>query len=187
MVSNLGLKDAFALLAVIWVVSSIDFVLPSPGLAVLSIAPRSVMGLLGVPFSAFLHGSVFHLLSNSIPLLVLTMLLAISEGRAKLWKIIILGILGAGIITWLFSTGGRVVGASGLVFALIGYLSADCVFLPCKKSIPIGLITLFVFGGSVFSLYHFAPHIAFSAHFGGLVTGIVLAKWMGGKSKRIHN
>lgn len=181
MIKISGFKDATALLVIIWCVSLLDFLLPSLGLSILGIAPRSISGLLGIPFSVLIHGSLFHLLSNTVPLFVLMLLLSYSEARSKCWRIVTFSIIGSGVITWFLSTGGIVVGASGLIFALIGYLLADCFFNPCRKSVPVGLITLFVFGGSIFSLYHFAPHISFAAHFGGLITGLILAKLVGGR------
>ena len=44
------------------------------------IRPRSLDGLLGIPLVVFLHGDLNHLISNSVPLLILGTLLR-SYGR----------------------------------------------------------------------------------------------------------
>ena len=180
MIRTSGIKDSASIVTAIWLVSFADFVLPGAGLSFLGIVPREISGLLGIVCSAFIHGSLSHLVSNTPSLFFLLMLLSLGERRNRFWLVVVFGIIGSGAMTWMLSSGGRVVGASGLVFVLIGYLLANCMFNPNQRSLPIGLITIVVFGGSVVSMHHFAPQISLSAHFGGLVAGVVLAKVLGG-------
>ena len=168
------------LIAIMWGVFFVNQILPGIDLNHLGIIPRRISGLVGVICSPFLHANWMHLVSNTMPLLTLPVLLSISEGRRKMWKIVWLGILISGLFTWVVGTSNTlVVGASGLVFVLIGYLLADCFFHPCARSVPIGIITLIFFGGSVFSLYHFQANISLAGHAGGLLAGILLAKRYG--------
>lgn len=170
-----------AFVGTIWLVFFMDLLLCDGALKSLGIKPREASGLAGIAISPVLHGSLHHLISNTIPLLVLPILLWISEGKSKLIFIFVVGILGSGAFTWLFSSADLIIGASGLVFVLVGYLLTDCFLNPCKKSVPIGIVTFFLYGSSVFSLYHFAPHISLAAHAGGLITGAILAKCIGGR------
>jgi len=53
-----------------WVVFSIEFFL-RVDLGYLGIYPRDFSGLIGVVIAPLLHGSIAHILSNRVPLLVL--------------------------------------------------------------------------------------------------------------------
>lgn len=176
------LAGILPLIVIMWGVYFINFIFLNMGLNRFGIEPREFDGLIGILASPFLHGNFFHILSNTIPLLILPVLLTLSEGRNKMWAIIVLGTLISGLFTWLVGSSGTVVvGASGVVFVLIGYLISDCIFNPCIRSIPIGVITFILFGGSVFSLQHFAPSISLAAHAGGFIAGVILARFYGAK------
>ncbi len=85
--------------------------------------PRTVHGLTGIPLSPFLHGSFGHVVSNSIPFLVLGGLIAL-RGRQVLLRVsfIVIGLGGAGV--WALGRPAIHIGASGLVFGYFGYLVA---------------------------------------------------------------
>ncbi len=108
--------------AIIWVVeivnASMGHQLNSWG-----IFPRSVHGLAGIPLAPFLHGSFGHVISNSIPFLVLGGLIAF-RGRQVLLRVsfIVIGVGGSGV--WLLGRSAVHIGASGLVFGYFGYLVA---------------------------------------------------------------
>ena len=65
----------FGFLAVIWAVEILNGFL-GHRLNTWGIRPRSELGLIGIPLSPFLHGSYNHVLSNTIPFLVLGGLVA---------------------------------------------------------------------------------------------------------------
>ncbi|HYN57471.1 MAG TPA: rhomboid family intramembrane serine protease, partial [Motilibacterales bacterium] len=103
------------LLAAMWVLEMIDVVLRGR-LDNGGIEPRESDGLFGILFAPLLHGGFDHLLSNTIPLLVLGTLVAAS-GRARFWKVTGVVILLGGLGTWLIAPANTVtIGASGLVF-----------------------------------------------------------------------
>ncbi len=52
----------------------------------MGVRPRSLGGLIGVPLMPFLHSGIGHLLSNTVPLVVLLTLLAGS--RASSWQVV---------------------------------------------------------------------------------------------------
>lgn len=179
---NSWIRTTIALTPVIafmWALFLIDLVIPSINLIQFGIEPRTPHGFIGIVISPFLHANFFHLASNTIPLLVLPVLISFSEGRDKMWIIFVLGIVFSGLITWLLSSSGIVIGASGVIFVMIGYMLFDCIFNPCIRSLIAGFITITLFGGSIFSVYHFAPNISFISHLGGLLVGAVLAKVYG--------
>jgi membrane associated rhomboid family serine protease len=161
-----------------WAVFIIEVLLPGISFEHFGIYPRSVKGLLGIVVSPFLHGGLFHLLYNTFALVVLSLIVHMSLGAQRLQSIIILGVAGSGLGTWLFSTGGPVIGASGLVYALIGYLLADAYFSPSLRSWGVALLAFFLYGGALKALFIFIPYISWSAHFWGLISGITIARLM---------
>ena len=107
----------------IWAVYLVDLILP---LEQLGLVPRSFSGLTGIVTMPFLHGSFTHLISNTLPLIILLGLMALSRPRP--WSTMILLTLISGAALWLFGRPALHIGASGLIYALMGFLIAAGVF-----------------------------------------------------------
>ena len=168
-------KDAIWMLGLIWLVFVVDLLLPGFTFNVFGIRPRELTGLPGIFTSPFLHGGLGHILSNSISLIGTAMLVRLAVGSKLLRRIMIFGAIGAGAGAWLFSSGGIVVGASGMIYALIGFLFAQAFFNPTLRSWLSAILSLIFFGGALLSFFNFMPYISWSAHFWGFVSGIGLA------------
>jgi membrane associated rhomboid family serine protease len=168
-------KDILLLLTIMWIVFLIDFFIPFVTFNSFGIRPRSISGLMGIIFSPFLHGGFGHIISNSISLLGTGILVRLAVGSKQLRYVLLLGILGSGIGTWLFGSGGLVVGASGLVYALIGFLFTQAFFNPSLRSWFSAILAFVLFGGALLSLFNMLPYISWAAHFWGFVSGIGIA------------
>ncbi|GHB67359.1 hypothetical protein GCM10008107_16010 [Psychrosphaera saromensis] len=168
-------KDILLLLAIMWIVFLIDFFIPFATFNGFGIRPRSLSGLMGIIFSPFLHGGFGHIISNSISLLGTGILVRLAVGSKQLRYVLLLGIIGSGIGTWLFGSGGLVVGASGLVYALIGFLFTQAFFNPSLRSWFSAILAFVLFGGALLSLFNMLPYISWAAHFWGFVSGIGIA------------
>lgn len=167
--------EAITLVAIMWVVFIIDALLPGSPLNNLGIFPRTFTGLTGILTSPFIHSGLGHIISNTVPLLILATLLRLSIGSAQLTLVLFLGIIGSGLGTWAFSFGDLVVGASGLVYVLIGFLFADAYFRPSLRSWLYAILSFMLYGGALLSFFSFIPYISWAAHFSGLVSGIAIA------------
>lgn len=165
-------KEIVYFLAAIWAVFAIDFLLVGMTFNGLGIRPRSMDGLIGVVLSPFLHGGLGHILANSISFVGCALLVRIAAGTKILRLVMLFGAIGGGIGAWLFSTGGIVVGASGMIYALIGFLFAQALFTPSIRSWAGALLTLIFFGGALLSFFSFSPFISWAGHFWGFVAGI---------------
>lgn len=165
-------KDTLLLLAIIWIVFVIDVILPFINFNMFGIRPREVSGLPGVLFSPFLHHGVGHIVSNSISLLGTSVLVRMAVGSSGLRQVLLFSAIIGGLGTWLFSTGGIVVGASGVVYGLIGFLFAQAYFNPSIKGWLIAFLSLVLFGGALLSFFSFSPYISWAAHFWGAVAGV---------------
>lgn len=170
-----GNTTPFYFAGIIWVIFFIDALIPGFTFDYWGIRPRQLSGLTGIFISPFLHGNLFHLISNTIPLIILPLLVRLSAGKDHVTGVMILGGIGSGIGTWLFGLGGIVVGASGVVYALLGYLFGRAYFSPGLYSWAAALISLLLYSGAILSFLTINPYISWAAHFWGFVSGIAIA------------
>ena len=168
--------EPFLLLTLIWVVFIVDFLLPIK-IVHFGIQPRSLSGLFGILTSPFIHGSFFHIMSNSLPLLILGAIVRI-HGPKLFWSLTLFVILLGGFITWIFSSSGYVVGASGLIFGYWSFLIVHGFIHRSLVSLAISLIVIVFYGTMFFSLFKFYPHISWAGHFAGALSGFIAARTM---------
>ena len=162
-------------LAVMWIAEIVDTVLGGD-LDGAGIRPRMVDGLDGILWSPFLHSGFPHLISNTIPFAVLSALVLVRGPRLWINASVIIVALG-GLLVWAFAIGSNEVhiGASGWVFGLFGFLVASAFFERRPLSIGIGLITLFLYGGTILIGFVPRPGLSFEGHIFGFVAGVVAA------------
>ncbi len=163
------------LLAVIWGVEAINLIM-GHGLASWGILPRNISGLIGIPLAPFIHGSLVHAVSNTVPLIVLGGL-TLTAGRGRFWEATILIVLLSWFLFWVFARGAYHIGASGLVFGYFGILLARAVFERGIPSFVIAMITVVLYGGLIWGVLPTRSYISFEAHLFGLIAGIAVA-WL---------
>ena len=137
--------------------------------------PRTVHGLTGIPLSPFLHGSFGHVVSNSIPFLVLGGLIAL-RGRQVLLRVsfIVIGLGGAGV--WALGRPTIHIGASGLVFGYFGYLVARGWYERKLGSILMAIAVIILYGGLIVGVIPARSLVSWEAHLFGLIAGVLAAR-----------
>ncbi|MDQ6961091.1 MAG: rhomboid family intramembrane serine protease [Mariprofundaceae bacterium] len=162
-------------IVLIWVVEAINMV-SGHALAHLGILPRTFMGLFGIPLSPLLHANLFHLISNTVPLIVLAAIVSL-QGRKQLYQLTLWIIFVGGFCVWLFARASYHNGASGLVFGLFGYLIGCAWFGRDVKAIIQATLVGFLYGGLIFGVFPTVrQHISWEAHLFGMLAGFVGAK-----------
>ena len=161
------------LLVIIWCVFFINFLLPI-NLNQFGISPRTIEGLAGILFMPFLHKDLIHLVSNSLPLVLLASLIR-WYGKKVFWysTLFISGF--SGMTIWLLSPPGLTIGASGLVFGYWSFLITLGFSTRSFKTIGISLLVIITYGSLIFSFFRFSTNISWIAHFSGAVAGFLLA------------
>ncbi|NUQ65414.1 MAG: rhomboid family intramembrane serine protease [Pirellulales bacterium] len=144
--------------------------------------------LLTAVFSLFLHGGVEHILLNMVFLWVFGTL--VSEHLGKWWALgvfFLTGVCGNVVQVCLnFESDIPIVGASGAVCGLEGvYLGLALRWRlrwpdvwPLAHPIPPSQLAIFATLGAAYDIYSLAsgnPGIAYGAHVGGFVSGLLIA------------
>jgi membrane associated rhomboid family serine protease len=164
-----------ASVAVLWVVHLVN-VIAGHRLNSLGIHPRSLAGLWGILCAPFLHASWAHLFANTIPLLVLGWIVMLRRTR-DLFAVGALSALTAGLGTWLIGGANTVhLGASGVLFGLLGYLLSRGVFERKLWSIVGSAVVLVLFSGVLRGLFPGAAGISWEGHLFGFLGGILAAR-----------
>lgn len=139
----------------------------------------------------FMHGSVMHLLVNSIVIFVFGRALEEALGSRTFLKMYLLcGVIGglvqvAFALIWPLNFGGMVVGASaggyGLVAAYAAMFPEQSLTVLLAFIIPVTLrakyLLLFAGALALFGLVMGTQGVANAAHLGGLVTGLAYIRW----------
>ena len=134
------------------------------------------MGLIGIISAPFLHGGLGHIISNSLALIIFVPIFIAVEGKDAIEKILILTVF-TGLLTWVLARSANHIGASGLVFALYGYLISLGFFHKKILQIAISFFLLTSYGYILFGVFPMRPGISWESHLFGLVSGIFLAKF----------
>lgn len=162
------------LIVAIWLVFIVDSIIPY-ALTDWGVWPRRLAGLPGIAVMPFLHGSVFHIFSNTVSLAILMLLLVSSTERP--WPLVAALVVVSGSLLWVFGREANHIGASGLVFGLIALLIAGGVFLKQPIPIVVALIVGFLFGGTL--LWGIIPRIgsevSWDGHLCGAIAGVGVA------------
>lgn len=159
------------LIVIIWIVFALDHFLP---LEQLGLIPRTFRGLVGIVAMPFLHGDFAHLLGNSVPLAVTLLLLAGS--RANSGAIVVLITLFGGIGLWLFGREALHIGASGLVFGLIGFHIFAGIFERRLQSVIISAIVGLLYASTVIQgVMPFQQGVSWEGHLIGALSGAAVA------------
>ncbi len=112
------IRGVILFVGAIWAVYFVS--LAYPGLDQYGVIPRRAGGLVGIAAMPFLHANLHHLVSNTIPLIVLLILLAGS--RAESWEVVVMVSCFGGLLLWIFGRPAVHIGASGLISGLVAFL-----------------------------------------------------------------
>ncbi len=162
------------LLVLIWSIFLIEAIIPGFDLRSWGILPRQASGLVGIITAPLLHGSLWHIVANSIPLFVLSFLVSL-YGTGRLLRVGITVTLLGGLLVWLFGRNAYHIGASGLIFGLWAYLLAYGYVKRDLKAIVIAMAVFVFYGGMVFGFLMSTPSVSIESHIFGALAGILCA------------
>jgi membrane associated rhomboid family serine protease len=170
------------LVLLLWAVELVDLLLFGGSLDRLGIRPRTAGGLMGVPLHPLLHLGLGHVALNSIGLLLFGGLVILRD-ETDFWITVLLGTLIGGLGVWLFGRPPIHVGASGVVFALFGYLLLTGWFDRSFGAILLSAVVFLLWGSALFGLSPMQVGISWEAHLFGFLAG-GLAAWLRAQRRR---
>ncbi|NEO48891.1 MAG: rhomboid family intramembrane serine protease [Moorea sp. SIO4A3] len=162
--------------ALMWIVELVDIFIFGRKLDLYGIIPRNPIGLRGILFAPFLHGGFSHLISNTIPFLVLGWFVMLQE-TSDFFVVTTITMLVGGLGVWLLGAPNSVhIGASVLIFGYLGFLLFRGFFERNLPSIFLSILVGFLYGGLVWGVLPSQPHVSWQGHLFGFIGGILAAR-----------
>ncbi|HOV14162.1 MAG TPA: rhomboid family intramembrane serine protease [Spirochaetota bacterium] len=168
MINNL--KISFFFVFTLWIVFVVDLIIPIK-LTSFGLLPRTPMGLVGIFTCVFLHGSLFHLISNTIPLFVLTFMVLTFYKKNSIGVFLFVITIG-GLLVWIFGRTSYHIGASGLIYGLVAFLISCGIFQRNAQSIIISVIIVILYGGLIYGVFPTQSYISWEGHLFGALAGV---------------
>ncbi|MFN9740399.1 MAG: rhomboid family intramembrane serine protease [Pseudomonadota bacterium] len=159
--------------ALLWWIKLVEWMFDR-GLSALGVFPRDPLGLVGVLTAPLVHGSWQHLVSNTLPILVLGTLSLYAYPRASRRALPMIWLL-SGIGTWLIGRESSHIGASGLGHGLMFFLFTLGVSRWEPRSIAVALVTFLLYGGMLVTILPREEGISWEYHLTGAAAGVVAA------------
>ncbi|HVH98402.1 MAG TPA: rhomboid family intramembrane serine protease [Enhygromyxa sp.] len=171
-------KTMAIILAVLWGLEIVDELVFSGVLDLFGVHPRTVFGLIGVVASPFLHGDLYHLLSNTAGLVIFGTVILLWS-RKEFAAVTVASMLLGGLGTWLVGASGSIhIGASGVVFGYFGYVLMRGWYERKPLSIIVSIAVAWMFGslltGAIPGLA--GPGISWEGHLFGMLGGVLVAR-----------
>jgi len=157
----------------LWIVHLLSLLF-AEDLSRLGLLPRNLLGLLGIFTSPLIHADFSHLISNTIPLIILGWI--IFSFYPKVSYILFLFIyFVTGLLVWIFARQVFHIGASGIVYGLVSFLFFSGIFRKDNTSIALALVITFLYGGLVWGMIPGWKGISWESHLFGAITGLIAA------------
>jgi membrane associated rhomboid family serine protease len=171
-----------AMVALMWLAEVVD-VVAGGRLDEYGIHPRDVNGLPEIVSAPFLHAGFGHLVSNTVPFVIMGAAIALG-GLVRVAAVTAVVGLVSGLGTWLIAPANTVtIGASGLVFGYATYLVARGFLSKRVVDLVVGAAVVALWGFAL--LQGLLPHerISWQAHVFGAVGGVVAASLFAGRRR----
>jgi membrane associated rhomboid family serine protease len=158
----------------LWLVK-ISEVLFETDLSFLGIYPLQLKGLPGILFSPLIHENFKHLISNSIPLLLL------GTGLFYFYSDVALKVSGwiyllTGLFVWIGARDAWHIGASGIVYGLASFLFFSGIIRKYFRLVALSLLVVFLYGSMIWGMVpELYKNVSWESHILGFVAGIIMA------------
>ena len=163
----------FLFVVILWGIKLFE-VAEHVNLAWYGLYPRKAAGLIGIITAPLLHGDFPHLISNTLPLLVLGPIIFYFY-RAIAFDVFFWVYLMTGVWVWAAGSANYHIGASGIVYGFITFLFFSGVFRKDTRLLALSLFVTFLYGGAVWGIFPFQKGISWESHMLGSLAGLITA------------
>ncbi len=173
-------RTVLIVIAILWAVLLVSFFVP---LTSFGIRPRTVTGLVGIFFAPFLHAGISHLVANSVSLLILGTVFLTTERKLSFLIVAHFIIIG-GFGTWLIGRAEFVhIGASGVIYAILGYLIFNGIFQRNLRTLLISVAVFIFYGGAIWGVLPTGGFVSWESHLCGFLAGIITSRIYAGSRR----
>lgn len=160
-------------IALLWIIKIIEITVPI-NFDKYGVLPRHFEGLIGIITSPLIHGDFEHLISNSIPLLILSagLIYFYKEVAAKVFFLVYFL---SGFWLWLIGRESYHIGASGVLYGLTTFIFFSGILRRHTGLMALSLIVVFLYGGLIWGIFPLFKQMSWEAHLCGSLAGILLA------------
>ena len=168
-----SLKFSAIVLIIIWSIKIFEIVFDYD-FTEYGVLPRKFNGLIGILFSPLIHSDVNHLLSNSLPVIILCLLIFNFYSQiAK--KILIYLYFISGLWLWCIGRESFHIGASGLIYAMASFLFFSGILRKNSQLSAVALLVIFIYGGLFWGLFPIHKNVSWEGHLTGFIAGILVS------------
>ena len=159
----------------LWLVKAFE-IASETSLSDFGVLPRTLKGSIGIFTGPLVHGDVLHLLSNSLPILLLGILLFYFYHKIAL-EIFIWIYLVTGFWVWLLARDAYHIGASGIVYGMASFLFFSGIFRKSRQLMTVSAIIIFLYGGMIYGIIPDAveANVSWESHLLGGLVGLLLS------------
>lgn len=177
MSESLPIKKAaffpFLFVALTWLIHLVNWSLNGE-LVFFGTYPRNLNHWYGIFTGALIHGNFDHLLSNTLPFLVLGTLIFISYQKIA-HKTFLFIYFFTGISIFLFARTSFHVGSSGIIYGFASFLFFIGIFRHDTKSMALAAIVAIFYGGMVWGVLPLQNGVSWEGHLFGGIAGALAA------------
>ena len=140
----------------------------------LGIRPRNLGGLVGILTAPFAHASFEHLMSNTLPLGLLSALMLYAYPRAARYALPLIW-LASGLGVWLWARPSVHVGISGITHGLMFFVFVMGLLRRDRLGVALALLVFFLYGGMLMTVLPREVQVSFEYHLAGAIAGLACA------------
>lgn len=157
----------------LWIIKLVE-ITEDISLASYGLYPRTAHGLIGIITTPLLHGSISHLVANTIPLLILGPIIFYFY-RSIAFKIFFWVYLITGVWVWTLAQDAYHIGASGIIYGFETFLFFSGVFRKDPKLLAISLVVVFLYGSTLWGVLPLKKGVSWESHLLGALAGLLTA------------
>ena len=140
----------------------------------LGVFPLAASGLVGIFTAPLVHGSIEHVLGNTLPVLLLGSMLIYGYPKSRWWVLLIVW-FASGLGVWGFARESFHIGASGLTHGVFFFLVLAGILRHDSRSSALLMIAFFMYGAMFWTIFPYKPEVSFEYHLFGAISGVVCA------------
>jgi len=144
------------------------------------IMSRRLWGVRGIITGPLVHGSWGHLISNTLPLFVLSAISIYFYRKVAMrafWMIYLL----TGTAVWFFARPVSHIGASGVIYGLVAFIFWNGIFRRSIRSIILAALVMLLYSGMFMGILPDQEGISWESHLLGSLVGIFTSFWFKGE------